>query len=90
MDKISQREARRLRKQVKDQSQRIRNLEWDIRRWRSTNSLPEGSEIYRTGNAENSLHWAISTAQKLEHTVIARFYNGEIIFKALPSPKERP
>ena len=87
--KISQREAQRLRRQVKEQSIKINGLEWDIRRWRSLNFLPEGREIFRQSNSENGLQWAISTAQKLEHTVVSRFYNGDIIFSALPSPKDR-
>jgi hypothetical protein len=88
--KISQREAQRLRRQVKEQSRKITDLEWDIKRWRLSNSLPEGHEIYTYEAAPFTLQWAISTAQKLEHTVIARFYNGNIIFKALPSPRDRP
>ena len=83
--KISQREARRLRAEVRAKSQRISSLENDIRRWRNYGSLPEGVEIM-TISASDSANWVIHTAQNLKHTVLARHRDGKIVFTALPSP----
>jgi hypothetical protein len=84
--KISQAEARRLKAENKKLSQRVRDLQYSIRSWRDYMSLPDGQEIAADTTQGSSLHWALATAQKLGHTVIARWRIDRISYIALPSP----
>jgi hypothetical protein len=84
--KISQAEARRLKAENKKLSQKVRDLQYSIRSWRDYMSLPEGEEIAKDETSGGSLAWALATAQKLGHTVIARWRSDRISYIALPSP----
>lgn len=82
--KISQREARRLRLQVRSQSNSIADLERIIRLYRFSGHGGEGVQIYDLEGANNSLLWALQTAQALDHTVVARQNGNKVTFRALP------
>ena len=83
---ISQSEARRLKAENKKLSQKVRNLQYSIQSWRDYMSLPDGQEIATDTSQGGSLQWALATAQKLGHTVIARWRSDRISYIALPSP----
>jgi hypothetical protein len=85
---ISQREAHRLRKQVRAQAQTISSYECMVLRIRRGN-LGEGIEIYREEATLSSLAWTIVTAQKLGHLVVARYETSNTVsYRALPLPSE--
>lgn len=83
MTKISQREARKLRKRVHE----LEELE-NARRSLWTRVYPGGVNIGRTQAAEPLLHSAIATARKLDHAVVVTTEDdGQINFFALPIAK---
>lgn len=84
---ISQREASRLRKQVRTQADKIRELEWKLREYRRLDPS-EGKQIFEQELVGGNLVWAIQTAQTLGHVVIARQRGNSIQYRALPLPAE--
>lgn len=85
--KISQAGAHRLQSQVVRLQNKIDNLERIIRMWRNWNDIPDATEIATLAAADIGHQWAVSTAQKLGHTVIARYRDGKIVLVSLPSPE---
>lgn len=84
MGKISQREARRLKKQVEALQRQIKNQR---QRW-SQDYI--GVEIARTAwEPHGAIPTAIRTARKLDHAVVAiGGDDGTVRFVALPHPSE--
>ncbi len=81
--KISQREARKLRKRVAELERQE-----DVRRSHWVNDYPEG--IHIAGLALGVTHEtfvAIKTARRLRHAVVAIERNGDVMFFALPIAK---
>jgi len=87
--KISQAEARRLRRENKQLRKNLSDVRWEILRWREYHTLPEGREIFRIKDALVGHKWAASTAQALGHTILVRYYNEQLIFTALPVPEAK-
>jgi len=85
---ISQREAHRLRQQVKAQADRIQQLEWVVRRWR-VSRIAEGTEIFEVNESGASLNWALRTASLLGHVVVCRQRGNSVSYLALPLPEEK-
>ena len=85
--KISQAGARRLESQVARLQNKIDNLERSIRMWRNWNEIPDATEIATISAVDIGHQWAVSTAQKLGHTVIARYRDQKIVLVSLPSPE---
>lgn len=87
MPKISQREARRLRKRVKELEQAIENQRsvW-------SQDWPGGTDIGRIGDQigiDPRLLGAIETARKLSHAAVCTTTGAVVRFHALPLPKEK-
>lgn len=87
--KISQAEANRISKENRKLHDRINDLERSIRVWRNWNQLPDGTEIAELKNVDAGHQWALSTANKLKHTVVAKFTGKSIVLVALPSPENK-
>lgn len=85
--KISQAGAHRLQSQVARLQNKIDNLERSIRMWRNWNDIPDATEIATLVGVDIGHQWAISTAQKLGHTVIARYRDNKVVLVSLPSPE---
>lgn len=79
--KISQREARRLRKRVNE----LEVLE-NSRRWTWVSEWPCGTFIASINvmGIDNHAPEIIATARKLKHAVVASVENREVRFYALP------
>lgn len=82
--KISQAEARRLKR-------RVRELEDVQRRQRSYWSFeyPGGVNILTLTVANEAVTATIKTAQLLNHTVVVKHRQGELLFYAIPQVEEQ-
>jgi len=79
---ISQKEALRLRKRVKQ----LEDLLQGERR-RYSSDWPGGVHVASTFNASESVRTAIGTARVLGHAVVVTVEGGTLKFFALPHPK---
>lgn len=81
--KISQREARRLRKRVQELEDRE---EARLRSW--SKDYPGGTHIATVALDPNgAILAAIETALTLRHGVVAATDNGNVYFYAIPAPR---
>jgi hypothetical protein len=84
MKNISQREARRLRRE----NERLRGVIKDTRS--RFNTPPSGLHLgYITLGLDSPLYNCISTAMKLKHACVMRLDAGEITIYALPNIDEK-
>lgn len=80
---ISQREARRLQKQV-----RHLHTVLDLQRRAWGDEWPDGGVNIGRLSADTQLQVAVETARKLRHAVVVTVSDGRLLFHALPLPKE--
>lgn len=81
---ISQAEARRLKRRVREleQTQRNQRNVW-------SKDYPGGTHILTMTVTSDYVKGAIKTAQRLSHTVVVKCFNGELLFYALPQAGEQ-
>ena len=83
MTKISQHEARALRR-------RVNELETVLDRQRNAWALEWPGGVHITSLVHNDTAALVMLARKLGHAVVVTTYRGELQFRALPIAKETP
>ena len=84
MSNISQREARRLRK---ENSQLLKMLMDQRSDWRG--EWPEGTVICRLTQAPDAIRFCVATARRLHHAVVCAVQDKDVVFFGAELPRVR-